>query len=309
MTESWIFWVGFVAFILVMLVLDLGVFHRRDRVMSFKESLAWSVFWIALAAAFALIVYVIRGPARTLEFVTGYLIEEALSVDNLFVFIVIFSFFKVKEEHQYKVLFWGIVGALVMRAIFIFAGVALINRFKWIIFLFGIFLIFTGIRLAIGFGERVDPSKNFVVKLARRWFRITDDFQGSDFFVRRSGRLFATPLFLVLLVVETTDVLFAADSIPAVLAITKDPFIVFTSNVFAILGLRALYFALANMMQMFHYLGYGLSAILIFVGCKMLGSHWYEIPTPIALGTVAGILLISIAASLLNPGPPAIKRS
>lgn len=309
MSESLAFWIGFIAFVAVMLGLDLGIFHRRERVMSFKESVAWSVFWVSLAAGFAVLIYLYQGHQRALEFVTGYLVEESLSIDNLFVFIVIFSFFQVKREHQHKVLFWGIVGALVMRGLFIFAGITLIRRLEWVIYLFGAFLIFTGIKLAMGIEDQVKPAGNPVIKLARRCFRVSEHFQGSRFFKKEAGQLYVTPLFLVLLVVETTDIFFAADSIPAVLAITRNPFIVFTSNVFAILGLRALYFMLAGMMEMFHYLSYGISAILIFVGCKMLAARWMEIPTGVALGAVAGILFLAIVASLLKPGRQSVSQT
>jgi tellurite resistance protein TerC len=283
-----------------MLVLDLGVFHRRAHTVKFREALAWSGAWIALAAIFAVVIFFWHGRAPALEFVTGYVIELSLSVDNLFVFLLIFRFFQVPSIHQHKVLFWGILGALVMRAIFIAAGVGLILRFHWIIYVFGAFLVYSGIKLFFQGEAEIHPEKNPVLRLFRRWVPVTKDYVGNQFFVRNPG-LFATPLFVVLLVVETTDLLFAVDSIPAILAITRDAFIVYTSNVFAILGLRSMYFALAGMMEMFRYLHYGLSLVLVFVGAKMLLSHYFEIPIQVALAAVAGVLAVSVIASLANP--------
>jgi tellurite resistance protein TerC len=283
-----------------MLVLDLGVFHRRAHTVKFREALAWSGAWIALAAIFAVVIFFWRGRTPALEFVTGYVIELSLSVDNLFVFLLIFRFFQVPTIHQHKVLFWGILGALIMRAIFIAAGVSLIQRFHWIIYAFGAFLVYSGIKLFFQEEAEIHPEKNPVLRLFRRWVPVTKDYVGNKFFVRSAG-LYATPLFVVLLVVETTDLLFAVDSIPAILAITRDAFIVYTSNVFAILGLRSMYFALAGMMEMFRYLHYGLSLVLISVGAKMLLSHYFEIPTPVALAAVAGVLAISVIASMANP--------
>ncbi|HTE90756.1 MAG TPA: TerC family protein [Terriglobales bacterium] len=294
------FWILFNLFVLVMLVLDLGVFHRRTHVVKFREALLWSAMWIALAAIFAVIVYFWHGRGSALEFVTGYVIELSLSVDNLFVFLLIFRYFQVPTVHQHKVLFWGILGALIMRAVFILAGVGLIRQFHWIIYIFGALLVYSGIKLFRQENAEIHPEKNPLLRLFRRWIPVTKDYEGAKFFVRRPG-LYATPLFIVLLVVETTDVLFAVDSIPAILAITLDAFIVYTSNVFAILGLRSMYFALAGMMELFHYLHYGLSLVLIFVGGKMLVSHYYQIPTELALGIVAGILIISVVASMLHP--------
>jgi tellurite resistance protein TerC len=296
-----LFWVLFLAFVLAMLVLDLGVFHRKAHVVGFKEALRWSAFWISLAGLFAGLVYFWRGGQPTLEFVTGYLIELSLSVDNLFVFLMLFAYFRVPGERQHAVLFWGIVGALVMRAAFIAAGVALIQTFHWVIYLFGAILIWSGVKLFRSEERQVDPERNPVLRLFRRWMPITEAYVGGKFFLRREGRAFATPLFVVLLVVETTDLMFAVDSIPAILAITRDPFIVYTSNVFAILGLRSLYFSLAGMMTMFHYLHYGLSIILIFVGLKMLASGFFPIPILVALGVVAGVLVTSVLASVLFP--------
>jgi tellurite resistance protein TerC len=294
-----LFWILFNLFVLAMLGLDLVVLHRPAHVVKFREALAWSALWIALAAAFAVVVYFWRGHTASLEFVTGYVLELSLSVDNLFVFLLIFRYFRVPTNYQHKVLFWGILGALVMRGVFILAGVGLIRRFNWILYLFGALLVYSGAKLSSQKETEIHPEKNPVLRLFRRWMPVTKDYEGEKFFVRRPG-LYATPLLVVVLVVETTDVLFAVDSIPAVLAITLNAFIVFTSNVFAILGLRSMYFALAGMMEMFEYLHYGLSLVLIFVGTKMLLSHYYQIPTAWALTVVAGILLVSIAASALR---------
>jgi tellurite resistance protein TerC len=283
-----------------MLVLDLGVFHRRARTVDFREALVWSAGWIALAGIFAVVIFFWHGRTPALEFVTGYVIELSLSVDNLFVILLIFRFFQVPSDHQYKVLFWGILGALIMRAAFIAVGVELIGKFHWIIYVFGAFLVYSGIKLFFQDEAEIHPEKNPVLRLFRRWVPVTKDYEGDKFFVRRP-ELYATPLFVVLLVVESTDLLFAVDSIPAILAITRDAFIVYTSNVFAILGLRSMYFALAGMMEMFRYLHYGLSLILVFVGGKMLLSHYVEIPTHLALAAVASVLAISVIASLANP--------
>lgn len=283
-----------------MLVLDLAVFHRGARTVQVRSAMAWSAFWIALAGAFAVLVYFWHGKTPALEFVTGYLIEESLSVDNLFVFLLLFRYFKVPDQYQHKVLFWGIIGALVMRLAFIVLGVALIHRFEWITYIFGAFLVYTGIKLVRSEEIDVEPERNPVLRWVRKFLPVTPDYVDGKFFVRDAG-LYATPLFLVLIVIETTDVIFAVDSIPAVLAITRDAFIVFTSNVFAILGLRSLYFALAGMLELFHFLHYGLAAILSFIGIKMLISHYYTIPTSIALGVVGVVLAISVAASAAFP--------
>jgi tellurite resistance protein TerC len=295
-----IFWILFNLFVAAMLVLDLGVFHRRAHTVRFREALGWSAMWIALAGAFAVLVYFWHGRTASLEFVTGYIIELSLSVDNLFVFLLIFRYFKVHGANQHKVLFWGIVGALVMRAVFILLGVGLIQKFHWIIYVFGAFLVYTGVKLLRSDEAEVHPERNPVLRIFRRWMSVTKDYVDGKFFVRRGG-LYATPLFIVLLVVETTDLLFAVDSIPAILAITLNAFIVYTSNVFAILGLRSMYFALAGMMEVFHYLHYGLSAVLIFIGAKMLVSHYYQIPTWIALIVVAITLGLSVLASVVFP--------
>ena len=298
-SQVWV-WIAFNAFVLVMLAIDLGVFHRQSHTVTLKEALIWSGVWVTLALLFNLGVYAWYGPEPALAFLTGYLIEKALSVDNIFVFLLIFSYFKVPARYQHKVLFWGILGALVMRAIFIFAGISLLQRLHWLIYVFGALLIFTGIKMITEKDKEIHPEKNPVLKLFRRLMPVTEDYQADHFFVKQAGHYAATPLFIVLLVVETTDLLFAVDSIPAILAITVDPLIVYTSNVFAILGLRALYFALAGVMGLFHYLHYGLSAILIFVGAKMLLADIYKLPVAVALGVVAGILLIAIIASLIR---------
>jgi tellurite resistance protein TerC len=295
-----VFWILFNLFVVAMLVLDLGILNRRSHRVSFREALAWSGLWIALAAAFAVLELFWHGRAQALQFVTGYVIELSLSVDNLFVFLVIFRYFKVPDQHQHKVLFWGILGALLMRGVFIVAGVGLIRRFSWITYAFGALLVYSGLKLLRQGETEIRPEKNPVLRIFRRAFPVTKEYVGGRFFTR-SDKLYATPLFVVLLVVETSDILFAVDSIPAVLAITLNAFIVYTSNVFAILGLRSMYFALAGMMDLFHYLHYGLSVVLIFIGLKMLGSHYVNIPTGWALAIVLLVLGASILASLLNP--------
>jgi tellurite resistance protein TerC len=295
-----LFWVLFNIFVVAMLVLDLGFLQRTGHKAKFREALAWSLVWIGLACAFAVLVYFWHGRGPATEFVTGYVIELSLSVDNLFIFLLIFRYFRVAAEHQHKVLFWGIVGALVMRAIFIVVGISLIRKFHWIIYIFGALLVYSGIKLFRQHGAGVEPEKNPLLRLFRRWIPVTEDYEGDKFVVRRE-RVYATPLLAVLVLVEATDLLFATDSIPAVLAITLNPFIVYTSNVFAILGLRSMYFMLAGMMDLFHYLHYGLATVLIFVGLKMVVSNYYKIPTGLALGAVAGVLLISVIASLLHP--------
>jgi tellurite resistance protein TerC len=301
MSNQILLWVGFNIFVLAMLALDLGIFHRRAHIVGIKEALIWSAIWIILALTFNLGIYFWRGPETALEFLTGYLIEKSLSVDNLFVFLMIFSYFNVDSLYQHKVLFWGILGALITRAIFIATGITLIQNFHWVIYVFGAFLILTGIRMAIRKEKKIHPERNPLLKLFRRFMPVTEEYEGEKFFLKRGGCYFATPLFIVLLIVETTDIIFAADSIPAILAITLDPFIVYTSNVFAILGLRALYFALAGMMRLFHHLHYGLSAVLIFVGTKMILADIYKIRVSIALSLIAVILLISIITSMIQP--------
>ena len=298
-----LFWILFNLFVIAMLVLDLGLLHRPGHHIRFREALLWSGVWIALAAMFAVLVLFWRGHASALQFVTGYVIELSLSVDNLFVFLVIFRYFKVPDEQQHRVLFWGILGALIMRGIFILAGVSLIRRFEWITYIFGAFLVYSGFKLMRQGETEIHPEKNPVLRLFRRAFPVTGNYVGGSFFIRNPG-LYATPLFIVLLVIETTDVLFAVDSIPAVLAITLNAFIVYTSNVFAILGLRSMYFALAGMMEVFEYLHYGLSVVLIFIGAKMLAAHYIEIPTVWALAIVLFVLAVSVVASVLRQKTP-----
>lgn len=302
-----LFWVLFNIFVAGMLALDLGVFHRRSEALTLRQALTWSAVWVALAGAFAMLLWITQGRTEALEFSTGYVIELSLSIDNLFIFLLIFRYFHLAGHDQYRVLFWGIIGAIVTRAAFIFAGVGLIGKFHWIIYAFGILLVFTGLRLLFRGHAKMDPEKNFALRLFRRVVPVANEPAEGRFFVRRE-RLYATPLLLVLLVVESTDVLFAVDSIPAVLAITLNTFIVYTSNIFAILGLRSLFFALSSLMDIFRYLHYGISCILIFVGFKMLASHYYEIGTEISLAVIGGILLATIVASMLsgreNPDAP-----
>lgn len=294
-------WAGFLLFVLLMLALDLGVFHRKSHEVKIKEALVWSAVWISLALLFNVGVYFLMGKEKAIEFLTGYVIEKSLSVDNLFVFIMVFSYFNVDTKYQHKVLFWGILGALVMRAIFIFAGVALIQQFHWIIYIFGAFLIFTGIKMLAQKDEKIEPEKNPLVRLFKRFFPVTDVMHGDRFFVKINAKTVATPLFIVLLIIEFTDLIFAVDSIPAILAISTDTFIIFTSNVFAILGLRALYFALAGIAKLFYYLKYGLSAILVFVGVKMVVAGFLKIPVMYSLLVIISILTLSILASVIFP--------
>jgi tellurite resistance protein TerC len=299
------FWIGFIAFIFMMLALDLGVLNRKEHKVPVKEALLWSGAWITLALFFNLFVFFEFGKIKALEFLTGYVIEYSLSVDNIFVFILIFTYFAVPGQYQHKVLFWGIIGALVMRGMFIFAGIALINRFHWVVLIFGSFLVFTGIRMLFQKDVQVDPEKNPVVKFFRKFLPVTRELHGSRLFIRQNHRSFATPLFLVLLVIESTDLVFAVDSIPAILAISHDRFIVYTSNIFAILGLRSLYFAVAGIMGYFRYLKIGLSFVLAFVGMKMLASYFsFEIPIILSLSVIIAILLISVIASIVIPQKP-----
>lgn len=295
-----VFWILFNVFVLAMLALDLGILQRPSHAVRFREAVVWSALWIALALAFAGWLYFWRGRVPALNFAAGYILELSLSVDNLFVFLLIFRYFKVPAAHQHKVLFWGILGALVLRGAFIVLGIGLIRKFHWIIYIFGVFLVYSGLKLFRGEDASVEPEKNPVLRLFRRFMPVTEDYEGERFFVRRMG-LYATPLLIVLLAVETTDLLFATDSIPAVLAITLNAFVVYTSNVFAILGLRSMYFVLAAMMELFHYLHYGLSVVLIFVGVKMLLSHYYQIPTLATLTVVAGVLITSVVVSAVHP--------
>lgn len=294
-------WIAFNIFVVLMLVLDLLVFHRKAHVVKIKEALLWSGFWIFLALLFNLGIYFWQGPKTALEFFTGYLIEKSLSVDNLFVFLMIFSYFKVPAKYQHRVLFYGILGALIMRGVMIMIGVTLINEFHWILYIFGLFLVFTGIRMAMQRHDKeLQPEKNLFVRLVKTIFPVTEGYHDGFFFIKKEGKYYATLLFIVLIVVETTDLVFAVDSIPAIFAITLDPFIVYTSNVFAILGLRALYFALAGMMNMFRYLKLGLSVILVFIGIKMLLIDLYHLPIGFALGFVGVVLAASIVASLFR---------
>jgi tellurite resistance protein TerC len=308
-------WIGFNVFVLFMLALDLGIFHRHSHVVSTKEAAIWSVVWIGLAMLFNAGIYFywdVLSPQSSytnseasLAFFTGYLIEKSLSVDNIFVFVLIFTYFAVPAAYQHRVLFWGIIGALLMRGTLIAVGATLLKEFHWIIYIFGAFLIFTGIKMALHRNEEVHPENNPLIKLLRRIMPVTEKYEDDKFFIRRAGMLMATPLFLVLLMVESTDLIFAVDSIPAIFAVTNDPFIVYTSNVFAILGLRSLYFLLANVMDKFQYLKIGLAVVLTFVGIKMVLVDIYKIPVGISLGVIASILAISVLASLwkARPGP------
>lgn len=293
--------IAFNLFIIAMLVLDLVAFHRTSHEIKVREALLLTGFWISLALLFCLGVCMKRGSDAGLNFLTGYLLEYSLSVDNIFVFLLIFKYFRVPGAYQHKVLLWGIVGACVMRALFILTGVALIHKFHWIIYVFGGFLILTGIKLAFEKDKEIQPELNPILRLLRKFVPITEAYAADKFFVRHDLRWFATPMFVVLIVVESTDIIFAVDSIPAILAITTDPFIVYTSNMFAILGLRSLYFALAAIMRLFHHLHYGLSVILVFVGIKMLVSEFYKIPIGVALGAIVGILALSVIASIVWP--------
>lgn len=294
-------WLLFGIFVLVLLALDLGVFHRKDKAVSIKESLWWSLFWVLLAFLFNGWVWHEHGADKGKLFFAGYLIERAMSVDNLFVFLIIFTYFKVPAKYQYKILFWGILGALAFRAVFIWAGIELVEKFKWTMYLLGAFLVYTGLKMAFKDDDGVDPESNPVLKLVRKLVPLTPDYVGGKFFTRIDAKLFATPLFATLVFVEATDVVFAVDSIPAILAFTRDPFIIYTSNVFAILGLRALYFALAAVMPMFHYLKIGLSIILVFVGGKMIATYWDKhLPVEWSLSIIVGILAGSIFLSMVR---------
>lgn len=302
------FWIGFFALIIVLLVLDLFVFHKQNEVIKVKSALRWSVFWIGLALAFNVFVYFTLGKVKALEFFTAYLLEESLSIDNLFVFIMIFGFFKIAPQYQHRILFWGIIGAIVFRAIFIFAGVALITKFAWIMYVFGAFLVFTGLKMFFQHNDDKDfnPNENIIIKTFRRIFPVTDDMSSHRFFVRKNNKNYATPFFIALLFIELSDVIFAVDSVPAVLSVSNDVFIVYTSNIFAILGLRSLYFALSGIMPIFHYLKYALAGILTFIGVKMcLNEFGKEFNYDIHISNVASLLVIvslltiSIVASLV----------
>src|SRR6187551_3339280 len=292
-------WIGFNLFVLIMLVLDLGVFHRKSKEIHVKEALIWTCVWVSIAFLFNAFVYYQLGEEKAYEFFTGYLIEKSLSVDNIFVIILIFSYFNVPPAYQHKVLFWGILGALVMRVCFILAGVEMIHKFHWLIYIFGGFLVFTGIRILTQGDLKLDPNKNPVVRFVRKIFRVTPTFEADKFFVKRDNLLWATPLFVVVVMIEVTDLVFAVDSIPAILAISEDAFIVYTSNVFAILGLRSLYFALASIEKYFIYLKYGLSAILIFVGTKMCIADFYKVPIEISLTFIILTLALAVIASMV----------
>ncbi len=296
-----LWWTIFGVLILAMLALDLGVFNRKTHVIKMKEAMLWTSFWITLACLFGAGVYYFYGHSKALEFFTAYIIEYSLSIDNLFVFLLIFQFFNVPPAYEHKALFWGILLALITRAAFIFAGVALINKFHWIMYIFGAFLIFTGIKMALNKETEVHPEKNVAIKMLRYFIPVTKEFQEARFFIIKNGKRFATPMLAVLLALETTDILFAVDSIPAVLAISRDPFIIYTSNVFAILGLRSLFFAISGLMKLFHLLHYGLSAILSFVGVKMLIADFLHVPIGVSLSVISSILVISIVASIIWP--------
>ncbi|MBK7360354.1 MAG: TerC family protein [Saprospiraceae bacterium] len=296
--EIWL-WGGFVLFIILMLALDLGVFHKENHEIKLKEALMWTMFWVSLALIFNIGIYHFMGSEKALQFLTGYLIEESLSIDNVFVFMLIFSYFKVPPKYQHKILFWGILGAMLMRITFILSGILLIEKFHWIIFVFGGFLVITGIRLAFQDEISIKPDSNPVIRLFKRYFRITDTYHKDKFFIRENGVLVATPMMIVLIFIEVSDLIFAVDSIPAILAITSDPFIVFTSNVFAILGLRSLFFAISAISKYFIYLKYGLAAILTYVGTKMLVSDYYKIDPLYSLLVILAILSLSIFASML----------
>lgn len=298
MSNQTMMWVAFAAVMTAMFILDLGIFNRKSHEVKFREALTWTIVWVSLAMLFNAGIYYFMGQQKALEFLTGYVIEESLSVDNLFVFIMIFSYFHVAKEHQPKILKWGILGALVMRAVFILLGIELIERFHWMIYLFGALLLFTGTKMAFGGDEHIEPEKNLLVRLVRKVIPITKRARSDRFFIRKCGKLAATPLFLTLLVVESSDLIFAVDSIPAVLAVTHDPFIVYTSNVFAIMGLRSLYYLLAHVMDMFVYLKLGVSFILCFVGLKMVLTDLVEIPIYFSLGVIIGSLTIAILTSI-----------
>ena len=296
-------WFGFTAFVLLMLVIDLGVFHRDAHELSLKEALSWSAVWVLLALLFNAAIYVGLGSTPALEFLTGYLIEKALAVDNIFIFAVIFSHFSVPVAYQHRVLFWGILGALVMRALFIFAGAALLQSFHGVMYVFGAFLILSGVKLLLQKDAEIHPERNALFRIFSGMIRSVPNYEGARLFVRRQGRWFATPLFLVLISIEVTDVIFAVDSIPAIFAVTSDPFIVFTSNIFAILGLRSMYLLLAGIIDRFHYLKIGLALVLVFVGMKMVFMDIYKIPIASSLAAIAFILGVSIGLSLLRPKP------
>jgi tellurite resistance protein TerC len=294
-------WLIFAILVLILVGLDLWSSRRHEGAMPFKTALLWTALWVGSALAFNGLIAWERGSASAMDFLTGYLIEWSLSMDNLFVFAIIFTYFAVPAAYQHRVLFWGIWGAVLLRLVFVLAGTALVQQFAWTLYVFGAFLVYTGFKLAFAGDSEVDPASNPLLRLARRLLPITDQYHGNHFTVRQNGKLFFTPLFLVLLVVESTDVIFAVDSVPAIFGVTTDPFIIYTSNVFAILGLRSFYFLLARFLDKFHYLGMGLAFVLIFIGVKMLGAHWFHIPSAISLGVVASTLALAVAASVLFP--------
>jgi tellurite resistance protein TerC len=297
---SW--WIGFHVFVLAMLALDLGVFHKKNHDVSVKESLIWTGVWITLAMIFNYGVYHFIGERESYEFLTAYVLEKSLSVDNIFVMTLIFTYFKVEPKYQHRVLFWGILGALVMRILFIVGGVALIHHFHFILYFFGAFLVYTGIKMLVSGGdEEMNPEEGFIYRMGKKYFRMTEKFEGEKFFVIKNGIRHMTPLFLVLLIIESTDLIFAVDSIPATLSVTKNAFIAYTSNIFAILGLRSLYFAFAGVVQLFRFLSYALSVVLIFIGVKMLIEAWYIIPTSYSLAFVLGIIALSVLLSVAIP--------
>ncbi len=304
METTQIFWIGFNVFIVLMLALDLGVFNRKSHEVSVKEALTWSAVWIALALAFNVLVYYYMGKTKALEFLTGYLLEKSLSIDNIFVFVIIFSMFSIPSAYQHKILFWGVFGAIVMRIILIFSGIALITKFHWLVYVFGAFLVFTGLKMVFGKEKQSGPGENFTVKLFRKLFPVKDEIDGDKFFIKSNGKTYASRLFLTLIVVEITDLVFAVDSIPAILAITNDAFIVYTSNLFAILGLRSLYFALAGIIHKFRYLKHGLAIVLVFVGVKMIISEFYKIPVTLSLLIITSVIGISVILSLLSRKSP-----
>jgi tellurite resistance protein TerC len=298
-------WAAFFTFITAMLALDLGVFQRDQHVVGMKEALSWCVVWVLLALGFSALLWQWRGPEPAQQFLAGYLIELCLSVDNVFVFILVFAYFKVAPQYQHRILFWGIIGAVLMRAVFIIVGVSVIERFHWILYIFGAFLVYTGVKMALPSKDaEVDPEHNFAVKLFRKFYPVAPHNDHGHFFTTHQGRRMATPLFIVLIVIETTDLVFALDSLPAVLAITKDSFVALTSNIFAILGLRSLYFALSGIMGLFRYLKVGLALILVFIGVKMLGEHWVKVSTGASLAVIGGVLTTSILLSWLIPQSP-----
>ena len=301
MNENYLPWLYFNLLILVLLAFDLFVLHRKKHIIAMKEALWTSLGWIIIALIFNVYIFYSRGYEEALSFFTGYIVEKALSIDNLFVFIIIFSTFQVPEHLLHKVLFWGIIGAIAMRAFFIFFGIALINNFHWIIYVFGAFLIYTGWKLGFKPNKQIHPESNYFIRTIRKIIPMTQNYVGDAFFVKQNGKILATPLFLVLLAIEFTDVVFAVDSIPAIIGITQDPYLIYTSNIFAILGLRSLYFALAKIVQYFHFIHYGLSIILTFIGFKMLLSGYISIPILVSLSVILGTIAISIILSLLFP--------